>query len=145
MEIVKGQQRLVWVFYWFGFVVKFARNWQGVKDNWMEFIFFCETFHPILVPTYFSFGGLFNIQKYSEPLGDVGLGPYCMQLTSYDLMKYDVHHFGADDNFTVQKDKLGVIDYGSAKMRRTVLSLGSCLYDNFNLEDCLVHQKWLKE
>lgn len=36
---------------------------RGLAENWNEFELFCKTKHCFLVPTYFSFFGLINVQK----------------------------------------------------------------------------------
>jgi len=39
---------------------------KGVVDNWKECEFYYKTNHPFLQPTYFSFFGLCNVQRYGQ-------------------------------------------------------------------------------
>ena len=49
------------------------RYWlfRGMRCNWLEFIWYLRYRYNFMTPTYFSFFGLFNIQRYVKDLDDM--------------------------------------------------------------------------
>ena len=92
----------------------------GIISNWQEYRFYRQTKLPILMPTYFSFFGIFNIQKRGQILdmsyGDLWHQPY--NLTNGEVFD-DSHAFGNHKNFCIESGKLVMIDY--CKNTRNVL------------------------
>ena len=85
------------------------------------------------MPTYFSFFGLFNIQKRGKLL-DVNRKDLFQQL--YDLTNGEVfddsHAFANPANFCLQNGKLVMIDY-SKKSRNVLIKYGEKIQQEFNL------------
>ncbi|NCN07718.1 hypothetical protein GW933_03415 [Candidatus Falkowbacteria bacterium] len=105
----------------------------GIISNWQEYQFYHQTKLPILMPTYFSFFGLFNIQKRGKLL-DVNRKDLFQQL--YDLTNGEVfddsHAFANPANFCLQNGKLVMIDY-SKKSRNVLIKYGEKIQQEFNL------------
>jgi hypothetical protein len=104
---------------------------RGTNANWQEFWFYLKTRHILLQPTYFSFFGLFNIQKIAfRPL---------ITKSDCDLQFHAItpkargHHFENANNFCLDKDnKLKFLDYGDKEVREVVISAGDIIYQEFD-------------
>ena len=109
------------------------RLFGGILDNWREFTFFLKTRHPFLQPTYFSFFGLFNVQKVSEQCDIKYVDLWCQlyELTNGRVWD-DSHHFENPDNFCFRDGKLRMLDYGSSRTHRVVIEYGQKILDSFN-------------
>jgi len=59
-----------------------------MKSNWAEFVFYWKHRLPILMPTYFSLFGLFNIQLRGQEVGNVSEFDIFYQIQK--ICEYDV-------------------------------------------------------
>lgn len=106
----------------------------GLMANWNEFIFWLKTRNKFLLPTYFSFFGLINIQKKGEVLiweeGDFFV---FLQRNSKekDQVFVDSHSFDNPQNFCIDNGKLKMIDYGSRHCRSFVVENWEQIQNNF--------------
>ncbi len=105
----------------------------GIVANWNEFVFYQKTRDPFLQPTYFSFFGLFNIQRVDESylLNDEDLYHQLFKLTDGEVQN-DSHHFENPHNFCFCDGSLRMLDYGSSKTRRIIAQYGTKIVDLFN-------------
>jgi len=105
----------------------------GIVDNWREFVFFRKTKHPFLLPTYFSFFGLLNIQRAGEPcqLKDVDLWCQLYELTDGKVFD-DSHHFENPANFVLEGRRLRMIDYGSIRTHGVITQYGKKIVETFD-------------
>ena len=169
MKIAKGKWRIVFVFPWFGIVIKIPviRFYEGIKpflkpkewkrlkgrtvllklmikyrrpflfgglvNNWNEFWFYLKTRNPFLQPTYFSFFGLFNIQRYGEPcnLPIIDLWKCLYKITNGEVFE-DSHTFGDPNNFCFYNGKLRIVDYGSRRTHPVIRRYGKRIIELFN-------------
>lgn len=106
---------------------------RGIVDNWREFLFFRKTRNIFLQPTYFSFFGLLNIQKTSEPcmLNYVDLWCQLYELTGGKVFD-DSHHFENPDNFCFANGKLMILDYGSKGTHGVINEFGAKIFESFD-------------
>ena len=141
MEIARGNTRTVLIFK--NFVLKFPRFYlsnamearrtfckdpekmrrhvkrhllRGVGDNWREFIFYFCNHSSFLMPTFFSFFGLLNIQKRGEifEMHYRVLWEQILQLTNNEAWA-DYHVFSEVNNFCQKDGRLKIFDYGSVE------------------------------
>jgi len=97
----------------------------GIAGNWSEFIFYLKTRHGFCQPTFFSFFGLFNIQKYGQPLGDDD--DKLPRFYWYELYPtlgskaVDGHTWLDADNFIRDRGGLRIVDYGGRKTRELLI------------------------
>ena len=108
------------------------REWlvKGILENWHEFSFCIFEDNRFIMPTYFSFFGLFNIQKRGS-LSKISLRDLDrLFLPILGKKFYRSHHWSNPDNFVL--DEFGHItmcDYGSPKTKQEV----SCHVDELCL------------
>lgn len=99
---------------------------KGLRDNWMEFLFWVTTHHPFTQPTYFSLLGLVSIQRRGTPVEM--RYPYFQvqmeQLMGSEAFDKDPHHFCEDRNFCLDGRVLRITDYGNKKTRMLIQELG---------------------
>ena len=107
---------------------------HGIANNWTEFMFFQKTRNVFLQPTYFSFFGLLNIQKASDPceLNYVDLWCQLYELTDGKVF-VDRHHFENPDNFGFTNGKLRILDYGNKKTHGVITEFGTKISESFDL------------
>jgi hypothetical protein len=104
---------------------------RGINANWQEFWFYLKNRHPLLQPTYFSFFGLFNIQRiaYKPLITKSECGCQFIILAPRTL----THGFESAANFCLDKnDKLKFLDYGDEKIRKVIISDGDKIYQQFD-------------
>lgn len=104
----------------------------GIISNWQEYRFYRQTKLPILMPTYFSFFGLFNIQKRGLIL-DMSyrdLWPQLYTLTNGEVFD-DSHAFENPANFCLENGKLVMIDY-SKRARNVLIKYGEKIQQEFD-------------
>jgi hypothetical protein len=109
---------------------------KGLIDNWQEYLFYRETRHVFIQPTYFSFFGLVNIQKYGYPEKiryDALLRHFC-EIVDSQILVNDGHHFADWRNFSFESGKIKILDYGSLKTRAIIAEHGEKIYTTFNIE-----------
>lgn len=100
----------------------------GIYANWNEFLFYLETRHDFLVPTFFSLFGLMNIQKYGDAIGfDIADK---LDVSSY--IGVDGHHFLNSGNFCYHRGALKICDYGSHETRKIITENGEKIYHFLN-------------
>jgi len=112
----------------------------GVWDNWRERNFYKYTdalTRLFLQPTYFSFLGLVNIQRYGKPVDvedseAVALAFFAVARQA--LVHDDEHHWEQGANFHIAGDGPKILDYGSPRTQKIVQEWGFALYAGFDLE-----------
>lgn len=114
----------------------------GLDANWGEFLFYWQTRNPFVQPTYFSFFGLFNVQRAGEPclLKREDLWYQLYQLTR-DRDFDNSHHFDNLRNFCFSNGKLRMLDYGSRKSREVIARHGAMIVELFNPAYCWEEEK----
>ncbi|MFA5124655.1 MAG: hypothetical protein WC473_02410 [Patescibacteria group bacterium] len=145
INLFKGLDRLFiepweikgYVWYWFKYQLTIDSQhgdsfrhhlFRGINANWQEFRFYLKTKHPLLQPTYFSFFGLFNIQKIaSAPLTTKSV-PY-FQFKALSPRAKGEHNFDSPENFCLENNRLRILDYGDIDVREAVLADGDRLSD----------------
>lgn len=110
---------------------------RGLVDNLGERRFYRKIKHPFLQPTFFSFFGLFNIQKIGRMLPESTDPKWfwgkMLELTQ-SAAKDDDHHFYNAENFCLEKGKLKTLDYGRPKTQEIILKYGNAIMEGFSLE-----------
>ena len=107
---------------------------RGIFANWNEFLLYQQTKNPFLQPTYFSFFGLFNIQKHNEPYKDGELlRKEIYRIIGWRGFKLDMHHLVNPRNFTLEKGRLRILDYGSKSTRTLIEEFGKRIHEEFNV------------
>lgn len=98
---------------------------NGVYQNWMEYLLWRKTHSRFLEPTYFSFLGLINVQRYGEPLA-VSTETLWVQLWRLTERSIAVnpHHFHNPANFSLRKGKIRMVDYGGRNVADIVQKYG---------------------
>ena len=93
----------------------------GMVDSWREWRFYKKhrSLRELLHPTYWSFFGLLNIQKYGKPMKARSLmDPKCGELYGCYFkvvgapLNKDAHHFFYEGNFHYRDGKVLFLDYG---------------------------------
>ena len=122
LDTFKWRAKYLWV------DTKWAYYYSGFRANLFECCVYWTTFSPFLEPTYFSFFGLCNIQRYAKPL-DMDSNHHWEQL--YDIIERDIysngHHFGDPKNFSYDGTCIRMLDYGSHGIRDVVKKYGKQL------------------
>lgn len=115
---------------------------RGLAANWGEFLFYWQTRNPFVQPTYFSFFGLFNVQRADEPcrLKEDNLWCQLYELTNGQVFD-DSHHFAEPRNFCFSNGKLRMLDYGSRKSRGVIARHGAMIVECFNPAYCWEEEK----
>lgn len=107
----------------------------GIMANWHEFLFYLKTRNSFLLPTYFSFLGLINIQKRGQKLEwDDSKSIFSFFVDNSkkrDQVFCDAHSFENSDNFCWDEGKLKMLDYGSRHCRSFIISNWENLQNNF--------------
>lgn len=163
-EIHRGNTRIVWVFHYFGFAIKFPiidvrlfmrgikiclyddrhevlrslklyltssiecdasaklHLFGGIVANWNEFIFYCKHGHNrFLMPTIFSFFGLFNIMLSGKEIGEAARLYKTLSDATNKETGGDRHHFQHEGNFCSWMGGLSIVDYGGRKTQKILL------------------------
>jgi len=124
---------------------------KAVAMNWREFIYYRKSLHPILQPTYFSFLGLVNIQRYGETILLDSESNHNSQFTfQMDILFHgtplrlysDPHHFKHSDNFSFRGDKLCMHDYGEVHVQKALDLFGDMLYQNYDPNRVVSFEEW---
>jgi len=105
----------------------------GVRANWSEFLFCLRTRHPFCQPTYFSFLGLFNIQRYGQ-VCNLHWRTVAVQIEELTdgSSRDDGHHFDCPENFCFDGSKLRILDYGSKRTQRVITAFGVKILASFD-------------
>lgn len=122
----------------FGWTIK-AFLFGGVLSNWRERKY-CKCaglLHRLfLQPTYFSFFGLVNVQRYGKPLSIEDSGAMYssfFEIAGRDL-NADGHHWLKGKNFHLAPDGPKALDYAHKATQRVIDVHGLNLYRHFDLE-----------
>lgn len=106
----------------------------GIVDNWRERSYYkaSNPLHRLLLqPTYISFFGFLNVQKYGKPMKSRSLlDPKFGELQQcyFEVvgapLKEDGHHFTYEENFHHEGHAVRFLDYASLKTRRIISEYG---------------------
>lgn len=115
---------------------------EGVLENWREYVFFQKNGNTLLQPTYFSFFGFMNIQKLGQK---INLEPKeteidrkwkfrrkLEKILGDDFYK-DSHHFSNPENFSWVNDKIQMHDYGGLKCQEVIKIHGAKIHATFDV------------
>lgn len=110
---------------------------SGIMTNFYENKIYKRTKSKFLMPTYFSFFGLINIQKAGFKTSikkPENLWCQFFYITKTNLWKYgfNKHHFANPDNFCKLNKKLVVVDYGDKRNYHFILKFGEKIYNEFD-------------
>jgi hypothetical protein len=115
---------------------------KGMYENRSEYVFYSQYKSNFLLPTYFSFFGLFNIQKIgkkfefkNEKEKYLSFWRQMLNVTSREATK-DGHHFSNPKNFCEENGKLKIMDYGSPYTQEVLEKYGEKIYKEFDLGKC---------
>ena len=107
----------------------------GIMANLNEFIFYRKTKNIFVMPTYFSFFGLINIQKRGKEIdfwNYLDIWRYiCHNSANEDQPFCSPHSFSKKENFCLDGDKLKMLDYGSRHVNNFLILNGERLFNNF--------------
>lgn len=97
----------------------------GYIANWYEWWFWFKNKHPLLHPTWLSFLGILNIQKYGKPLTSkyTRLSEVVDKVTAGTSSRCG-HGFEIPMNYTDVDGYLRMIDYGSPCIWPIILQYG---------------------
>ena len=118
----------------------------GLINNWQEFRFYKKSKLLILMPTYFSFFGLFNIQKAGQPISIKSVDLWCQlyDLTNGKVFE-DSHTLANPTNFCIERGRLKIIDYGE-KVNAVLIEYGDKIFNEFDFSyDWEIEKQKLKE
>jgi len=106
---------------------------KGIADNWREYWFFIKSRNPFLLPSYFSFFGLFNIQQVGQVCTTESsvLWRQLVELTAGATSKSS-HHFVNPENFCFVGKKLRILDYGSPRVQQVISKFGIKITNEFD-------------
>ena len=107
---------------------------KGLRDNWMEFLFWVTTRHAFVQPTYLSLFGLVSVQRKGYPVGMEYPIFACKmeQLMGFGAFYQDPHHFAEDKNFCLEDRTLRMTDYGNKKTRELIRTYGEAIQSGFD-------------
>lgn len=111
----------------------------GIMANLHEWKFYRKTKNPFTMPTYFSFFGLFNIQKRGETVNfcerDELRSYVCQNIEEEDQLFCDEHTLSSVDNYCLDNEHLKLVDYGNRQVAEFLIINGENLYNNFKHPD----------
>ncbi|MDP2951553.1 MAG: hypothetical protein Q8N55_04170, partial [bacterium] len=98
---------------------------KGLRDNWLEWIFYLKYRHPFLQPTYFSLAGLINIQRTASCLNKKDLWHKFITVNKEAVWEGGSHYFDNPANFCWDKHGfLKTVDYGSPSVQGVIKKTG---------------------
>lgn len=111
----------------------------GIMANYHERQFYKRTKNPFVMPTYFSFFGLFNIQKRGKKIDfwDMyGIWGYVYHNSQNPNQPFcDGHTLADPKNYCTDNGKLKLVDYGNRQVAEFLKINGENLYNNFKLPE----------
>jgi hypothetical protein len=111
----------------------------GIMANCQEWQFYRKTKNVFVMPTYFSFFGLFNIQKRGKKIdfwGEAGAWHYIHNnIENHQQPFCDGHTLASIENFCLDNGRLKIVDYGSRSLGPFLEINGEKLYNNFKIPD----------
>jgi len=107
---------------------------RGIFENWIELIFYKKTHLKLLLPTHYSFFGLFNIMEKGNKvkMDDIDFWAQLYYFTDGKVF-VSAHTFHNLNNFCVKDGKLKIADYGARKIHPVLKKYGDKIYNEFNL------------
>lgn len=105
---------------------------KGLLANWREFLFYLQTRHPFLCPTYFSIG-IINVQAYGGnpcQITRAELKTRLNDITNEEIYD-DPHHFTNPEHFCFRHGKIQMIDYGSPPTQSVIKKWGDKIIKEF--------------
>lgn len=131
-----------------GLIIPLAKNYEkygsdamfllaGIMANRQEWQFSRQSRNPFIMPTYFSFFGLFNVQKAGLPISFWdNLDVWCYVCTNSQNEKQpwcDNHSLYELENYCLDGRQLKMVDYGSRFLAPFLEINGERLSQNFKL------------
>lgn len=108
---------------------------SGIMANLQEWQFYKQNKNPFCMPTYFSFLGLFNIQKKGEKIDfwDIHeIWRYVVNNSQNPKQPLcDGHALSEPKNYCTDNGKLKLVDYGNRQVAEFLKLNGKKLYNNF--------------
>ena len=116
---------------------------EGVHSNWLEFYYYLKTRNKLLVPTYFSFFGLLNIQKQ---IVKIKIGRYKLNYPFEDLVPIIddyhrhnsitvqipfIHHMLKENYCWGDDNHLMMFDYGNQSLLPFIYEKGEEIHARF--------------
>ena len=112
---------------------------SGIMANYQERKFYKKTKNIFVMPTSFSFLGIFNIQKRGEKISfwkDKDIWFYlCSNSKNRNQPLCDSHTLSEIDNFCLYEGHLKIVDYGSRRLEPFLKINGENLFNNFKIPD----------
>ena len=121
--------------------IKTSFSWfllSGILDNWREFYFYFKTRPGFVIPTYFSFFGLLNIQKTGNILVlNDNAEEYMaffgqLNVITEGAVFNATHTFANPENFSRENGKLLMVDYGDIRVQSVLTDYGDKILKEFN-------------
>ena len=112
----------------------------GIRANWFEWIVWRKTHYKLLCPTWLSFFGLINVQKYGEPLqhGKVNMCKTISEITNGDSVRVG-HGFESACNYCERNGHVQMIDYGCRRLWPVIEKYHQEI-SRLTVQDCLREQ-----
>ncbi len=106
---------------------------RGIVSNKRERRLWKRTRNAFLVPTFFSFFGLVNVEKYSKPYeGDyIDLWDQIRRITNEEAY-LNPHQFSEVKNYSLVDGKLKMIDYGGHGSEWVIVKWGTRIMAQFD-------------
>lgn len=105
---------------------------RAIIENFFELVFYKKYKFNFLVPTYYSFFGLFTIQKKVKQYNSYR-GEHWIKLVK--VLDNDIyrggHTFMAEENYGFDEGKLKILDYGDKRVRDVLLEYSKGIEDDF--------------
>lgn len=112
---------------------------SGIIANVNERRTYRRTKSPFVIPTYFSFLGLFNIQKRGKKIdfwdNREVWGYIWRNSQNPDQPHCDGHTLADTENYCIDDGKLKLVDYGNRQIAEFLRINGENLYKNFKLPE----------
>ncbi|MEI6420151.1 MAG: hypothetical protein WCO30_00825 [bacterium] len=112
---------------------------SGIVANWLEWRFWRRYKHPFIHPTWFSFFGLFNIQKYGKPINNdcyFAIGSSVAKTTNGASIECG-HGLESSGNYCEVNGTIRLVDYGSVRTWRVIIRHGHKLM-KLRVSECLI-------
>ena len=111
----------------------FTAFFEGFVSNWRERAYYkhANALHrPFLQPTYFSLFGLFNVQKFGEPIDEARSDEMyrLFHAVAGAALIRDGHHWTFANNFHLAPDGLKILDYGNVATQKIIEEYGAALF-----------------
>lgn len=112
---------------------------SGIMANLQEYKFYRKNKNLFVMPTYFTFFGLFNIQKRGTKIDfweNKDVWSYLLKnIQNYGQAFQDGHTLSEIENYCLDDGFLKIVDYGSRRLEPFLLLHGENLFYNFKAPD----------